>query len=372
MHGPRNEGNSSGVGGARITDDSGSGWDPPGDTLLAIAIPTRGETNRTENEAGCSVVGRDAVRSPQRAYVTIAAVNDPAHIDRILERAWLYFGRGQYVECITQARKALSADPQHEQALYLVGFSALLREDEALAAETSDALLAVAPESGAAHELMGFVCQTFQKDPIRAETHFREAIRLEPEEPAFRATLGLFLGDRGRIEEGITVARKGLSIDPESSRVLQALQTLYRLNDEPDMSERMGAEALRLDPERAEHHLEVGLHLLTGRNRGAARSSLLESLRLAPADADNKDVIAHERVRTHAFFKRGYFLSLKPSILIPALLVPAFWFGLSLVFRPFVYLGWAAVAVLVVAYGYHGLFLLCRRHVRRGLERGRV
>ena len=228
------------------------------------------------------------------------------------------------------------------------------------------------PESAHAHDLAGHVNHVVRSEPIPAEDHFRRAIALEPEDPSSYATLGIFLADRGRLEEGITVARKGLRIDPSSVRVLQALQTLYRLNREPELADEMGERAMKLDPEAAEHHLELGLRLLHRRDKGAARSSFLESLRLSPADADNKDLIAHERVQSHPFFKNGIFLSFERGIVIPAVVVPAIWFGLGLLFRPFVYLGWASIVVLVLAYAYHGLFLLCRWHVRRQIDRGRV
>lgn len=298
-------------------------------------------------------------------------MNEHIGRDRQLERGWFYFNRQQYSEAVDQARHVLKEDPQDENAHLLMGWCALLCDDTAAAMESAKAVLAANPHAADGHELVGHI-EHLRKSTLKAEDAFRTAVRLEPEDAGFRASLGLFLGQRGRVEEGITVAHKGLKIAPEDTRVLHALQTLYRLNDEPELAERMAEQALRIDPEHSGHHLEVGLQILERRQARGARASFLESLRLNPADGEAKDVIAHERVRTHPFFKNGIYLPFSRRLFLPTLCVPLVWYGLALVFRPFIYLCWASIFVLIFGYFYHGLFVFCRWKVRRGLERGRL
>lgn len=299
-------------------------------------------------------------------------MNEPIPTERRMMRAWHYYEGDQFRECERLCREVLAEDPTHGGALYLSGHCALALGEFDRAAGISRDLLNAHPESGAAHQLAGVLSWRRGRDPVGTEDHLRRATRFDPEGSDFHASLASFLGTRGRYEEGITVAWQARKRDPENPHVLAALQTLYRLNDEPDMAEKIGAEALRLDPEHSEFHLEAGLRLLERRETGAARHTLREALRLAPADGDARDVMAHQRVASHPLFKNGFFLSFAPGILIPALLTPTVWYGLSFLWRPFLWLDWASVALLVVAYVYHGLFLVCRRHVRRRIERGRA
>ena len=96
--------------------------------------------------------------------------------------------------------------------------------------------------------------------------------------------LGRFLGNLHRLEEAITVAAKGLKLAPEHLAMIRTLQTLYRLNDEPDMAQAMAERALGLDPEDADVHLEAGLNLLDRGDTRAAHRNFLQSLRIQPAD----------------------------------------------------------------------------------------
>lgn len=296
----------------------------------------------------------------------------PEPVDRILARARLHFDRQGWREALRAGHEALALDPEHGEALLICGHSALQLDDLAAARQLSSTLLGIAPDWPPAHLLGGLVASTADRDAVRAEQLFRSAIRLAPEWPAPYATLGLFLGWRRRCEEGITVARRGLKLDPENVEVLTALQSLYRLNGEKELADRYGEMALAVDPEHADLHLEAGLRLLESGQSRRARSRFLDALRLDPEDAEGKDLIASERVRTHPLFRGGYFLSFRPSILVPALLVPVVWWLLSRLLSPLVYLAWASAIVVTGLYVYHGLFRLCRWHVRRRIDRGQL
>ena len=138
------------------------------------------------------------------------------------------------------------------------------------------------------------------------------------------------------------------------------------------MSEKMGRKVLEIDPDSSEGHLQRGLTMLEQGKTGDAKGSFFESLRIRSADGDTMEAIAHEKTRTHPFFKDGYMLSFQKSILLPALAVPIVWWALSLLFWPFEILAWASLVVLMVAYAYHGLFYLCRAIVLRRIRQGRL
>lgn len=286
-----------------------------------------------------------------------------------VQRAEHLFTIKRYREALEYCRAALAAEPEDELALYLGGFSALMLDDGETAAEMARALLHAHPDSPYGHEILGHLAVEAGNQQA-AEGHFRAALRAWPDRSYYLALLGNFLGTHGRLEEGITVARKGLERDPEDSYVLQVLQRLYRLNEEPELAEEFAARTLAVDAEKPGAHLEAGLLMLEKGHREAARGRFLESLRLDPASGDTKEIMAHERVRTHPFFRHGVFLRTESGFVIAALLTPLFWLGLSLLWTPLVYIAYAAFGLVILGYGYVGLFRLCVRLTLRRIRMG--
>lgn len=199
-----------------------------------------------------------------------------------IERASFLYGCRRYQEALEECRGALAADPHDPQALYLGGLCALLLERAGVAREMAGSLLEGDPSSPEGHELMAYLADA-EGDPRAAEQHFREALRQAPERAELHAVFGNFLGRIGRIEDGITAAFRGLSLDPDDPTVLRSLEQLYRFNDEPERADAMGERALAVDPESADGHLAAGLRLLEARRGRAAAVSFREALRLEPS-----------------------------------------------------------------------------------------
>lgn len=286
-----------------------------------------------------------------------------------VQRAEHLFTIKRYREALEHCLAALAAEPEHEGALYLAGFSALMLDDAQTAGDMAKALIRAHPDSPYGHEVLGHLAVD-QRDVRAAEVHFRAALRAQPESAFYQALLGHFLGSHERLEEGITVARKALKSDPEDPFALTVLQKLYRLNEEPALAEEFAARALAANPERAGTHLEAGLLMLEKGQRREARGRFLESLRLDPMSGDSKQVMAYERVRTHPLFRNGVFLRTERGYVIATLLTPLVWFGLSLLWQPFVYVAYAALGLVILGYGYLGLFhllvWLALRRIRMG------
>lgn len=287
------------------------------------------------------------------------------------KRAWFFYQRRRYREALDECRGALAADPHNARALWLGGLCALMLEETSVAREMSCSLLAEAPSSAESHELAAYVADT-DGETRTAELHFLEALRQAPERAGLHAVFGNFLGRVGRLEDGITQAYRGLELSPDDPAVLRSLEQLYRWDDQPERADDMGRKALAADPENADAHLAAGLRLLEARHERAAKASFREALRLEPADGDNLSVIAHERVRSHPFFRDGFFLPTRGEMLIVTLCVPLVWWLLSLLLSPLRYMAWISLGVIVAGYLYHGLFVLCRAKVLRDLRRGQL
>lgn len=287
-----------------------------------------------------------------------------------LHGGWFLFERKRFDEALAKATEALSRQPESIEGHYLAGLCHASLERLEQTEEHARQMMRLAPERPFGHEVLAIA--VWERDKRRAEAALREALRLDPENPTRHAMLGRFLGGLGRIEEGITVARKGLKLQPEHLGALHALQSLYRLNDEPDMADAMAQKALSIDPEDADVHLEAGLSLLGEGRHHAARSNFLQSLRIAPADGDNHEAIAHERVRNHWLYRNAWFLPVERGPLVATLLTPLFWYGLGQLWSPFAYLAYLSLALIAFSYAHRASFRLCRGWVLRSIRAGKL
>lgn len=289
-----------------------------------------------------------------------------------LEMAWLALRQDDDQRAADLASEVLSEDPENPEALFVIGSSSLFLGDHQVAEAAVRSLLELEPEEAPSHFLLGLFHQQAKQDSKAAETAFRTAIRHDPDYNVTHAVLARLLGDQGRVEEGITIAHKALKEDPENLPLINALQTLHRLNKDPELAQRFGEMALRLDPEHAAPHLEMGMRLLERGAKEQAHGSFLESLRLRPADGGTQRAIAFEQVRTHPIFRNGYFLPFKLGFIGAVAITPVFWWLLSLAFSPLIYVAWIALVLGLGAYLYHGLFYLCFWLALRRIRRGRL
>ncbi len=290
----------------------------------------------------------------------------------LLEMGWLSLNRNDSENALSIAQQGLALEPDDPDALLLAGLAALRIPDAGAAEHATRRLLELRPEDSRSHLLLGFYSHEVSKDQVAAERAFREAVRLDPEDPENYAFLGQFLSTRGRNREGIATARKGLKLDPDNYLVLHALQVLYRLAEEKELSEQFGSRALEAAPEESSNFLEAGFRLLEGRKDTEAKGHFFEALRLDPSDGTTFEAIAHERVRQHPFFKNGRYLPLNRTTLIGALATPVVWWAFSLLWRPMIWLAIVSAIVILALYAYTGAFHLGRRLILRRLRAGKL
>lgn len=236
------------------------------------------------------------------------------HLEAAIERARFLWGRQRHREAIQACHDALAIDPNDPEPMMIAGFCAISLDDMVSAAHWAGSLVEIAPTDPDGHTLLGIIAWHREKH-VAAERHLRDAVRFDPEGAGRYAILAGLLGARGRLEEAITIARSGLKISPEDGAVLKSLQELYRLNDELELAEEFGRRAMEINPDDADHHLEAGLRLLEKGSRREARGRFLESLRIEPAAGESHEAIAHEKVRTHFFFRHGLFMPFKWDII---------------------------------------------------------
>ncbi|MGH8020830.1 MAG: tetratricopeptide repeat protein [Opitutaceae bacterium] len=105
---------------------------------------------------------------------------DPEEANTLVLRSSVHFQLRRWESALADAEAALALEPENVEALNLrsLALTQLGRRDEAL--QTGDLALHRSPENAMAHAAKGWTC-LHQSDPVRAQEHFREALRLEPD-----------------------------------------------------------------------------------------------------------------------------------------------------------------------------------------------
>lgn len=197
--------------------------DPYGLSLLALARlglgrqdaaleAARTAVGRAPDEAYFHNVHAHVLHSLDRHEDAFRAVQealrlDPGEADHFALLASVELQRQRWPEALAAAENALALHAEHVGAANLRAMALVRLGRKAEAAETIDFALERAPEDAFSHANQGWTC-LHRNDPRRAQEHFREALRLDPEleyaqqgmlealkarNPVYRAMLAYFL-----------------------------------------------------------------------------------------------------------------------------------------------------------------------------------
>ena len=105
---------------------------------------------------------------------------DPSDADHFSLLASIELGRRRWPAALEAAEQALVLNPEHVPAANLRAMALVRLGRKAEAMESVDFALHRAPEDGFSHANQGWNC-LHRNDPTKAQEHFREALRLQPE-----------------------------------------------------------------------------------------------------------------------------------------------------------------------------------------------
>jgi tetratricopeptide (TPR) repeat protein len=125
-----------------------------------------------------------------------------------------------------------------------------------------------------------------KKQYQEAETEYRKAVRLDPENSDLHVSLARALNDENKLDEGLLEAGEALRLNPENDAAHYSLGFALLKKGEWDGAVTEGREALRLNSKNDKAHVIVGLALLKKEDSDGAIAEEREALRLDRSNAN--------------------------------------------------------------------------------------
>ncbi len=208
-----------------------------------------------------------------------------------------YHQSGQLDRAAGLYEKVLRRQPNHPDALHLLGLIASNGEEHDRALDLISRAIETNSENAAYHNSLGTVLLALDRAGD-AESSFRRALALNPAYAEAHNNLGNALQDLGRPEESLSSYNSAVQLNPQYAEAYcncgRALQALGERKEAVAAFRR----ALELKPDYVKAHRSLGEVLWELGQMEDARASFERALALAPEDEDTCVALA-------AFFERS-------------------------------------------------------------------
>jgi tetratricopeptide (TPR) repeat protein len=233
--------------------------------------------------------GVEAARSLIATNLWInAAGKDQANHYKVLAAAFARDGMAGVEKTIGDAvaehQRALPADKNIPECMML-GAARMKEHKYVEARDVFGLVLARDPNNAEAMLNIG-ICLACIGATLPGLEAMREAVRMQPNAPAFRAHLGEMLRRLGRFEEAETAFRASLHLNPSSPGILSVLGLTAAQRGRHDEGLEICQRAIAMNPRVALVHYRKGLILAMQGKTEAARQSYQEALSIDPNFVD--------------------------------------------------------------------------------------
>jgi tetratricopeptide (TPR) repeat protein len=197
------------------------------------------------------------------------------------EQAVELANRSRYDLAERLLRQALAEEPEHAGAHSLLGvcLAQLDRGEEAVAAANEG--LRLDPSAAYSYYARALVLHGALK-PALAAKDMEDAIRIDPTDPDYCAFLARIYEDQLKFRKSLSMAERGLAIDPNHPHCSALRASALRLLGRRQEAEQTLARAIEHSPDDTDVHAELGWEHFDNENREVARGHFLESLRINP------------------------------------------------------------------------------------------
>ncbi len=228
--------------------------DPTFHFYLAGALEMAGRTDEALAAARKAVELASAQQADKASKESQAKNEFPRCLARV---AWVLYHSKRYDEAAKAYRELIekhAADYSSERARAVVREArlalsnvAVVKNDNARAVEWLEQVLDEFPEDPSALNDLGYIWAEQGKHLERAHRMIRKAVEKEPDNAAYRDSLGWVLFQKGRIQEALPELEKAAALEPDPT-VLDHLGDAHRAIGQPQKAKdawRRAAEALQ-------------------------------------------------------------------------------------------------------------------------------
>jgi tetratricopeptide (TPR) repeat protein len=196
--------------------------------------------------------------------------------------------QGRLGEAARLYRNVLSAQPEHSDALHLLGVVALQQGDHRRAVAHITRAVAGNPGNAAYHAHLSEAFRSLGQLDLAADS-CRTALRLQPDYAEAANNLGLALLAQGRLDEAPDHFREALRLKPDFAMASNNLGNALRLRGDLDGGLDHFRSAVQIDPNLAEGHSNLGQLLLERHQPHEALAHLRTAVRLCPGLAEARN-----------------------------------------------------------------------------------
>jgi len=186
-----------------------------------------------------------------------SGVSPPQSLSYMLAEAIRLQLAGNLAHAETRYRQILQSDPQHADALHLLGVIAYQKGDYSRAVEYIEKAVTVNPSAHAYHNNLGNTFLNLNKTDD-ALGCFKEALHLKPDYVEPYNNMGNALRKQGRNEEAANQYRKAIDLNPEYVPAINNLASLLKEQGRLDEALVHYRKAVTLNPDLAEAYLNLG------------------------------------------------------------------------------------------------------------------
>lgn len=220
-------------------------------------------------------------------------------IDQMFEAAIENHSAGRLREAEDFCQRVLQRQPNHPDAMHLLGVIAgqMGRADKAV--ELIRTAIALSPTSADYHDDLGLALLRIGRTEKAIEAH-QKAIALDPRHPQAFYNLGNLLQNDGRIGDSIAAYRQHLNVWPNSAETIHNLAHALRKKGLLGEAETCVRRALALQPDMPEAHNTLGSMLLAKNEIDAAITEFKTAVQLRPGYAEaHSNLGASLRIQGH-------------------------------------------------------------------------
>lgn len=206
---------------------------------------------------------------------------------------------GQLQQAESIYRQILQHQPDHADALHLLGTVALQVGRHEIAAELIGKAIAAAPGTADFYPNYGEAMRGLER-PLDAIHAYRRAIELNPNQVAALNNLGIVLKEQERYSEAIEALNRAIALKPDHYQAHNNLAAAYKLHGDLDGAIEHYRRAIALNPEVAEIHNNLGAALFERKEADEAFACFRRAIVLKPdLHPSHELVIAlQQRVKT--------------------------------------------------------------------------